>query len=300
MLIAVLVGVFVFVSIFFLFTLREQKKQRLNIRLELLKSQKSHKPSWLYAIGLGKTRDFLKTRLDMCGLRHDPDDVFLMYILLNTVIVSVLLVARYTLLAVLMPVAVHFTAFHILDSLASKRIRKIEGQFRDFLISLALHLRVTPSFQSALSMTAATVEKPLDSYIKRVVAGVQGGESIESAISSLKTIPNVHVHTWTDSVIFAVRIKADLSKLCSRSAERLGMKIRLAGKIYAQTVQAKALMISLGGMMLFMMITTMSASPEFIQFYSSPFGRTVAGGAFLIFIFATLYVLKRIDKEMSN
>jgi len=300
MLIAVLVGVFVFVSVFFLFTLREQKKQQLNIRLERLKSQKTQKDSWLHVFGLFKTREFLKTRLDMCGLRHDPDDIFLTYILINTIIVSVLVVSGYMLLAFLMPVAIYFTAFHILDSLALKRMRKIEAQFRDFLISLALHLRVTPSFQSALVMTASTVESPLDFYVKRVVAGVQGGESIESAIAALKIIPNIHVHTWTDSVIFAVRIKANLSKLCTRSAERLGMKIRLAGKIYAQTAQAKALMVSLGGMMLFMMITTMSASPEFIQFYSSAFGRTVAGGAFLMFIFATLYVLKRIDKEMND
>jgi len=300
MLIAVLFGVFAFVSVFFIFTLRAQNKSQIKIRLERLKSHKSSSPSWLSVVGLSKTREFLRARFEMCGLKLDPDEVFLVYILINTIVASVLIVSGHIFLAFVMPVVLYNVTFYILDALASKRIRLLESQFRDFLISLALQLKVTPSFQSAIIMTSVTVEKPLSSYINRVISGLQGGESIESAIGTLKAIPNIHVRTWTDSVIFAVRIKADLSRLCARSAERLGMKIRLAGKIYAQTAQSKALMISLGGMMLFMMVTTISASPEFIEFYSSPLGRTVAGAAILAFAFSTLYVLKKIDKEMSG
>lgn len=300
MLIAVLSGLFVFVSAFFIFSLKAQEKSKLNIRLERLKSQKSPSLSWLSGIGLSKTRKFIKAKFEMGDVKSDPDEAFLWYLLLNTIVVAVLIASGYTFLAVFLPIALRFVVIHILDALASKRIRTLEVQFRDFLISLALHLKVTPSFQSALIMAAASVDKPLSMHINRVVTGLQGGESIETAISTLKDIPNIHVRTWTDSVIFAVRIKADLSRLCSRSAERLGMKIRLAGKIYAQTAQSKALMISLGGMMLFMMVTTMSASPEFIEFYSSTLGKTVAGIAVLAFIFSTLYILKRIDKEMSD
>jgi len=300
MLTAALFGIFVFVFVLFLLTLRIQNKAKLNIRLEKLKSHKSSAPPWLSVVGLNKTREFLKIRFEISGIKTDPDEAFLWFVLINTVIVVVLIYSGYVFLAIVKPVVFRFVMFHILDSFASKRSRLVEAQFRDFLISLALHLKVTPSFQSAFIMAAATVEKPLSDYINRVVTGLQGGESIENAIGTLKTIPNVHVRTWTDSVVFAVRIKADLSRLCARSADRIGLKIRLAGKIYAQTVQSKALMISLGGMMLFMMVTTMSASPEFIEFYSSPLGRAVASAAILSFIFATLYVLKKIDKEMSG
>jgi len=286
--------------VFFIFTLRVRNESKLNIRLERLKLHKFSPPSWLSVVGLNKTREFLKTRFEASGFKLEPDEAFLWFVLFNTAIIAILIISGYTFLAVALPIILRFIGFHILDSLASKRIRLLEEQFRDFLTSLALHLKVTPSFQSALIMAAITVDKPLGLYIDRVITGLQGGESIESAISTLKAIPIIHVRTWTDSVIFAVRIKADLSRLCARSAERLGLKIRLAGKIYAQTAQSKALMISLGGMMLFMMVTTMSASPEFIEFYSSPLGRAVASAAVMAFIFSTLYVLKKIDKEMSN
>jgi len=300
MLIAVLFGTFIFVAVFFVQSLREERNGRLRIRLEKLKSKKSEPESWLKSLGYAKTRDKLISRFEASGVVRDPDEAFLWFLLVNAVIMAFLVAASFLLLAAVTPVILRAIAFRILDALALRRQRVLEAQFRQFLLSLALHMKVVSSFQAALIKTAAETEKPLSGYIERAVHGINGGESTEDAISTLKAIPSVYVRTWVDCVVFAVRIKGDLSALCTRTAKRLTAKLKMADKVAAQSMQSKALMIALGGMLLFLVVTTMATNPEFIAFYTAPLGMAVASGAVLMIVFATLYVFEKIDKEMSG
>lgn len=298
--IAILFGVFAFVAIFFVQSLREERKGRLRIKLEKLKSRKSEQESWLKSLGYAKTRDKLTGRFEAAGVARDPDEAFLWFLLVNAVIMALLIASGFVLLAAVTPVILRAVAFRVLDALALRRQRALEAQFRQFLLSLALHLKVTPSFQAALVKAAAETEKPLSVYVERAVRGVKGGESTEDAISTLKAIPSVYVRTWVDCVVFAVRIKGDLSALCVRTAKRLTAKLKMADKVAAQATQSKALMVALGGMLLFLVVTTMATSPEFVKFYTSPLGMAVASAAVLTIVFATLYVFEKIDKEMSG
>jgi len=126
------------------------------------------------------------------------------------------------------------------------------------------------------------------------------GESTEDALGALRQIPSALVGAWVDSAVFGVRVKADLSAMCKRSAERLILKIRMAKRVEAQAAQSKSLMVSMGGVTLFMMVSTILSSPEFLEFYSSPLGRVAATGGMLAFATTTLYVLRRIDLEMGK
>lgn len=301
MLVAILSGFSLFVILLFVAAHFEQQKAGVKLRLERLRSVKKGGYFSLGGmLGMDNTIASFRDKLKMSGSESDPEDLALWFVLLTVSLFALAIYYGYTLLAFLLPVVVWAVGKYLLDALSMRRTRLLETQFRDFMMSLSLHLTVIPAFQPSFMRAAEKAEQPLKHYLDRVVIGMQSGESTETALAAIRQIPSVPIASWVDCALFAVRIKSDLSAMCARTAGRLALKIKMANRVYAQTAQSKSLMVSMGGVMLFMTVFTMMSSPQFVEFYSSPLGRTAATMAILAFAAATLYVLRKIDLEMSR
>jgi len=301
MLVSALLGLSLFTLLLLVATHFEQQKAGVRLRLERLRTAKKGAPfSVGEMLGVGKPIAALGEKLNMAGRGDDPEDLLLGFVLINVLGMALGVYYGYILLATLLPVATVFVGGYLLDTMASQRTRVLEGQFRDFMKSLSLHLTVVPAFQTAFVRAAEKMENPLKSYLDRVVMKLQSGESIETALKVLKQLPSTQISSWVGCTLFAVRIKSNLSRMCGRTATRLFLKHKMANRVSAQTTQSKSLMVSMGGIMLFMMVSTMASSQEFVEFYTSPLGRTVASLAILSFVTATLYVLRKIDREMAK
>jgi len=300
-LIAVLSGLSLFLLLFLVDAHFEQQKTGIKLRLDCLRTVKKRGYfSVGRMLGMDKTIAAFRERMVGAGSEFDPEDLALWFVLLTVALCALAIYYGYTLLAFLLPVVVWAVGQYLLDALSMRRTRLLETQFRDFMMSLSLHLTVIPAFQPSFMRAAEKAEMPLKHYLDRVVMGMQSGESTETALQAIRQIPSVPIASWVDCALFAVRIKSDLSAMCARTAGRLALKIKMANRVYAQTAQSKSLMVSMGGVMLFMTVSTMMSSPQFVEFYSSPLGRTAVTMAILAFAAATLYVLRKIDLEMSR
>jgi len=300
-LVAVLGGLSLFALLFLVAAHLEQRQEGLRLRLGRLRTDKREGAfSVGKMLGVEKAVSGLKERMADTGGVNDPEDILLWFALGTVVLAAVAIYYGFVLLAVLAPAGAVMLGKYLLDTLTSRRVRILEVQFKDFLVALSLHLTIVPAFQSSFMKAAGQAEQPLKQYLDRVVIGMQTGESTEDALEGLRQIPSALVGAWVDSAVFGVRVKADLSAMCKRAAERLILKIRMARRVEAQAAQSKSLMLAMGGVTLVMMATTIVSSPEFVEFYVSPLGRVAATGGILSFAVTTLYVLKKIDQEMSR
>ncbi len=301
MLVAVLAGLSLFGLLALVAVQLEQRQEGLRLQLERLRPTKkdvSFSVGGLF--GIEKVVSGLKEQLVGAGVVSDPEDLLLWFALGTVFAAAVAVYYDFVLLAAMMPVGAFSLGKYLLATETSRRTRLLETQFKDFLVALNLQLAIVPAFQPSFMRATLVVEKPLRSYLDRVVIGMQSGEATEEAITVLRQIPSGQIAAWVDSVIFAVRVKANLAAMCKRAAERLVLKSKLAKRVEAQTAQSKSLMVSMAGVTLFMMVSTLLSSPEFVEFYSSPLGRVVATGGILSFVVTTLYVFRRIDTEMSR
>ncbi|MBT9177339.1 MAG: hypothetical protein DDT20_01672 [Firmicutes bacterium] len=300
MLVATLGGLSLFVLLF-LVAAQFEERRGLRLQLGLLQSSKKKNPYFLGdLLGYPQTIKRLGERLSGVGETRDPEDLVLWFALGTTALAAIAIYYGYVLLAALMPIAALALGKYLLDAMTHRRTRLLETQFKDFLIALGLQLTMVHAFQPSFMHAARDVEHPLKHYLDRVIMGMQGDETTEEAIETMKQIPSSLVSAWVDSTVFAVRTKANLSGMCKRAAERLVVKDRLAKRIEAQAAQSKSLMVSMAGVALFMMVSTILSSPEFVEFYSSPIGRVAATGGIVSFAVTTLYVLRRIDAEMTQ
>jgi tight adherence protein B len=279
----------------------EQRQEGLKLRLEKLTADKRGRTiSVGKMLGVEKVVSRLRQRMAEAGGGSDPEDILLWFALGTVILAAIAIYYGFVLLAVFMPAGAVMLGKYLLGAYTSRRTRLLETQFKDFLVALSLHLTIVPAFQSSFMKAAGQTDLPLKQYLDRAVIGMQTGESTEDALEVLRQIPSAVIGAWVDSATFGVRVKADLSAMCRRSAETLVLKIRMAKRVEAQAAQSKSLMVSMGGITLVMLVSTILSSPQFMEFYTSPLGRVAATGGILSFAVTTLYVLRRIDLEMSR
>lgn len=297
---AFLFGAAVFMVVVLLYSIRENKRLKLKRRLERhLVSPQKNEFSAVDLFGLRSFIEALDKKLKKSGIKMDAEEIFLWFVLFSVVSALFLSLKGFTLLGLSLPVMLYYLGDYVLDYLGRRRIRKTEEQFRDFVKMLGAYLKMVPSFAGAFIKAAEEVENPLKEHIDRVVRKFELGEDIETALQELKNVESTYIKAWADSITFAVRMKSDLSRVCERTAKKLYERIKMANRVASMTVQAKSLMVSLAGMMAFMIVSTMSVSPDFVRAFSTPIGKVVVAYTALSYFISTLYILKRIDKEME-
>ncbi|WP_029687666.1 type II secretion system F family protein [Thermoanaerobacter sp. A7A] len=300
MAVSFLFGAAVFMIVILLYSIKENRRLKLKRRLERhLVTPQKNELSIVDLFGLRSFTEALDKKLKKSGIKADAEEVFLWFILFSVVSALFLSLKGFTLLGLSLPVMLYYLGDYVLDYLGRRRIRKTEEQFRDFVKMLSAYLKMVPSFAGAFIKAAEEVESPLKEHTDRVVRKFELGEDLEEALKELKSVESTYIKAWADSIIFAVRMKSDLSRVCERTAKKLYERIKMANRVAAMTVQAKSLMVSLAGMMAFMIVSTMSVSPDFVRAFSTPIGKLVIVYTALSYFVSTLYILKRIDKEME-
>ena len=300
MAVSFLFGAAVFMIVILLYSIRENRRLKLKRRLERhLVTPQKNEFSITDLFGLRIFIEALDKKLKKSGIKVDAEEVFLWFILFSVVSALFLSLKGFTLLGLSLPVMLYYLGDYVLEYLGRRRIRKTEEQFRDFVKMLGAYLKMVPSFAGAFIKAAEEVESPLKEHTDRVVRKFELGEDLEEALKELKSVESTYIKAWADSIIFAVRMKSDLSRVCERTAKKLYKRIKMANRVASMTVQAKSLMVSLVGIMAFMIVSTVSVSPDFIMTFSSPIGKLVIAYAALSYFISTLYILKRIDREME-
>jgi tight adherence protein B len=300
MAVSFLFGAAVFMVVVLLYSIRENRRLKLKRRLERhLVTPQKNELSIVDLFGLRSFTEALDKKLKKSGIKLDAEEVFLWFILFSVVSALFLSLKGFTLLGLSLPVMLYYLLDYVLEYLGRRRIRKTEEQFRDFVKMLGAYLKMVPSFAGAFIKAAEEVESPLKEHTDRVVRKFELGEDLEEALKELKSVESIYIKAWADSIIFAVRMKSDLSRVCERTAKKLYERIKMANRVASMTVQAKSLMVSLAGMMAFMIVSTMSVSPDFVRAFSTPIGKVVTAYTALSYFVSTLYILKRIDKEME-
>ncbi|MGI1691667.1 type II secretion system F family protein [Thermoanaerobacter uzonensis] len=300
MAVSFLFGAAVFMIVILLYSIRENRRLKLKRRLERhLVAPQKNELSIVDLFGLRNFTEALDRKLKKSGIKLDAEEVFLWFVLFSVVLALFLSFKGFTLLGLSLPFMLYYLGDYVLEYLGRRRIRKTEEQFRDFVKMLGAYLKMVPSFAGAFIKAAEEVESPLKEHTDRVVRKFELGEDLEEALKELKSVESTYIKAWADSIIFAVRMKSDLSRVCERTAKKLYERIKMANRVASMTVQAKSLMVSLAGMMAFMIVSTMSVSPDFVRAFSTPIGKVVVAYTALSYFISTLYILKRIDKEME-
>jgi len=300
MAVSFLFGAAVFMVVVLLYSIRENRRLKLKRRLERhLVTPQKNELSIVDLFGLRSFTEALDKKLKKSGIKLDAEEIFLWFVLFSVVSALFLSLKGFTLLGISLPVMLYYLLDYVLDYLGRRRIRKTEEQFRDFVKMLGAYLKMVPSFAGAFIKAAEEAESPLKEHTDRVVRKFELGEDLEEALKELKNVESTYIKAWADSIIFAVRMKSDLSRVCERTAKKLYERIKMANRVASMTVQAKSLMVSLAGMMAFMIVSTMSVSPDFVRAFSTPIGKVVIAYTALSYFVSTLYILKRIDKEME-
>ncbi|KKC28512.1 type II secretion system F family protein [Caldanaerobacter subterraneus] len=300
MAVSFLFGTAVFMVVVLLYSIRENRRLKLKRRLERhLVAPQKNEFSVAQMFGFKSFIEVLDKKLQRSGIKSDAEEAFLWFVLFSIVSALFLSLKGFALLGLSLPVMLYYLGDYVLEYLGRRRIRKTEEQFRDFVKMLGAYLKMVPSFAGAFIKAAEEAENPLKEHTDRVVRKFELGEDLEEALKELKNVESTYIKAWADSIIFAVRMKSDLSRVCERTAKKLYERIKMSNRIASMTVQAKSLMVSLAGVMIVMMAATVMSSPDFLRTYSTPVGKVVIAYAVLSYFISTFYVLKKIDKEME-
>ncbi len=187
-----------------------------------------------------------------------------------------------------------------LEVLIRRRRRSFQKQLPDVLRMLAGALRSGFSLQQALQSVAQEVEEPTGTEMRRAVAQLRLGQSIEAALAEAGT--RMKNPDW-DIAVGAIRIQREvggnLAELLNRVADTMVARERLRQEVKTLTAEGRIsafvlglLPIGIGGFMYII-------NPPYISvLFSDPLGRTLLGGSGLLGLIGFFWIKRTVTIKL--
>lgn len=195
----------------------------------------------------------------------------------------------YLLIAFLIALAVFSPSF-VIDSMLQKRVRAVEAQLDNFLLTLANALKTTPSLGTALEATSQAIALPIKQDLELVLKEMRLGSTLDQGLLHMAArIKSRDVDAALSAILIGRQVGGNLPKILETSAASIREMTRLDGVIRTKTADARIQMWVLSTMPAGFFFGIQQLMPDFFApLTANAMGYMVSGAAAVSWVTAIL------------
>lgn len=293
-----------FVIVVLIYSYREYRKQRLIRRLErqMVAPRAKRSFSLLEALGYNNLITDISDLLNRAGLsRINAEDAFLTFVVLDTLIFAAMVMLGFGWLSAVVPVILVFAVPWFLNMVGVRRHVKLNHQFAEAAQDIADYLKIVPNLENAIRKVAEETDQPLRGELNKILHKVDTGIHLLSALRDFaKTSESTMIEFWVDSIVFAYQMRASVADVCEEVSKKIKLRMKQNAQVSTKLTEIKTMMFGIAGVMAGIMFFIFSSSPEFSAAFNTPVGKIALAYTIASYAGSTLYILRRINKEVSE
>lgn len=301
--ISLIAGISFFVFVILAYSIVTYRKQSIIRRMERqLVATKEKKFSIMSMLGAESFTAKVQGKLKKAGLtRYDAEDAVLVLATFSFVLFIAAVVSKLGAFSLLVPPAVFYLSFALLDKLGDSRYEKLNGQFAEAVQDMADYLKVGGNFANAIEKTAEEADEPLKGELLKIVRKVNAGISILTALKEFSDdVQSPLVESWVDAVIFSFRMKANTADVCESAAQKVRARMRQNKKIDAMLKGTKSTVYMIVAVMALMLFMTYATSPMYLAVFKTLMGKIALLYTIASYAGTTVFMLRKMDKEVKS
>lgn len=293
-----------FVIVVLIYSYREYRKQRLIRRLErqMVAPRAKRSFSLLEALGYNNLITDISDLLNRAGLsRINAEDAFLTFVVLDVLVFAALVILGFGWLSAVVPVILVFAVPWFLNMVGVRRHVKLNHQFAEAAQDIADYLKIVPNLENAIRKVAEETDQPLRGELNKILHKVDTGIHLLSALRDFaKTSESTMIEFWVDSIVFAYQMRASVADVCEEVSKKIKQRMKQNAQVSTKLTEIKTMMFGIAGVMAGIMFFIFSSSPEFSAAFNTPVGKIALAYTIASYAGSTLYILRRINKEVSE
>lgn len=293
-----------FVIVVLIYSYREYRKQKLIRRLErqMVAPRAKHSFSLLEALGYNNLITDISDLLNRAGLsRINAEDAFLTFVVLDVLVFAALVILGFGWLSAVVPVILVFAVPWFLNIVGTRRHVKLNHQFAEAVQDIADYLKIVPNLENAIRKVVEETEQPLRGELLKILHKVDTGINLLTALRDFaRTSESTMIDFWVDSIVFAYQMRASIADVCEDVSKKIKLRMKQNAQVSTKLTEIKTMMFGIAGVMAGIMFFIFSSSPEFSAAFNTPVGKIALTYTIASYAGSTLYILRRINKEVSE
>lgn len=293
-----------FVIVVLIYSYREYRKQRLIRRLErqMVAPRAKRSFSLLEVLGYNNLITDISNLLNRAGLsRINAEDAFLTFVVLDILIFAVMVILGFGWLSAVIPAVLVFAVPWFLNMVGTRRHVKLNHQFAEAVQDIADYLKIVPNLENAIRKVAEETEQPLRGELLRILHKVDTGINLLTALRDFaRTSESMMIDFWVDSIMFAYQMRASVADVCEEVSKKIKLRMKQNAQVSTKLTEVKTMMFGIAGVMAGIMFFIFSSSPEFSAAFNTAVGKIALAYTIASYAGSTLYILRRINKEVSE
>jgi tight adherence protein B len=164
-----------------------------------------------------------------------------------------------------------------LNNLKAKRLKQLNYQIGDALMTIANSLRAGFSFMQAMDLVSQEMPDPIAAEFKRVLREIQLGATMDYALVAMANrVQSEDLDLVVTAVLIQRQVGGNLAEVLENISGTIRERIRLAGEIKTLTAQGKISGLVIGLLPFFLMIFLFLISRDYIlTLFTNPIGLTL-------------------------
>jgi tight adherence protein B len=293
-----------FMIVILIHSYREYRKQKL-IRLlerQMVAPRAKRSFSLLEALGYNNLITDISNLLNRAGLsRINAEDAFLTFVVLDILIFAAMVMLGFGWLSAVVPAVLVFAVPWFLNMVGTRRHVKLNHQFAEAVQDIADHLKIVPNLENAIRKVAEETDQPLRGELNRILHKVDTGINLLTALRDFaRTSESTMIDFWVDSIVFAYQMRASVADVCEEVSKKIKQRMKQNAQVSTKLTEIKTMMFGIAGVMAGIMFFIFSSSPEFSAAFNTIVGKVALAYTTASYAGSTLYILRRINKEVSE
>jgi tight adherence protein B len=300
---AIITAIGGFVGVILYHSYKVYKKQKLIRRLQRqMIAPKSKSFSLLDTLGYNRLLNDIDELFRRAGLsKINAEDAFLSFIVILSIVFAMLTVTGTGWLSVVLPAVLAIAVPWSLGMIGTARHNKLNRQFSDIAQDMADHLKLIPNLENALREVVETAEQPLRGELEKILHKMDLGIGIIPALKDFaRGSESSMIDFWVDSIIFAYQMRASVADVCEEVSKKIRMRMKQNAQVSTKLTEIKSMMFAIAGIMLAMIFLIYSSSPEYLNSFNTTGGKIALIYTIASYVGSTLYILRRINKEVTE
>jgi tight adherence protein B len=282
MILAISVGLFVFLLVTILLTMASRSRILVDKRLkdlsgtdiasEAVKQERKRRTS---RIPVSKV---FANELSNAGIRMRPEEFIVLWLCIATIPAGVFLLANanpVTILAVAV-IGVALPPFFVVQR-KGKRLMLFEKQLSDALLLMANGLRAGLTLQQTMATIAQEMPEPINREFARTVKEIQLGSSVDIALNNMvQRVKSIDLMLTVSAINIQRQVGGNLLEIIENLANTIKERLRLKDDIRVMTATGRISGLVVGAIPVVIGGVLMLINPEYIQtFFNTSMGKTM-------------------------
>ncbi len=303
LLMAIITSVGGFVTVILIHAYKEYRKEKLIKRLERqLVVQRERQFSIAELLGYNKLIERIGYRLTRAGLaKLNAEDTFLSFIVILTLVFAATTIMGLGWYSVVIVAVLAVFIPRLINMIGTRRHAKLNKQFAEAAQDIADYLKISPNLENAIRKVAEEADQPLRGGLNKILYKLDIGIGLIPALTDFsKESESMMIDFWVDSIIFAHQMRASVADVCEEVSKKINVRLKQNQQVSTKLTEIKTMMFGIAGVMAGLIFFIFSSSPEFTAALKTPIGKSVLIYTIVSYVGATLFVLQRINKEVSE